>query len=291
MHIPVMYLEVANFLNIKKNGIYVDATFGFGGHTKIILKKLLNGKIYVFDKDYFSFMIASELAIKDGRILAFHSSFENIHDIVLKYSLLNKVDGIIVDLGLSSFQLGDASRGFSFMKNGFIDMRMDNRQKFNAFYWINHASFDEITNILLTYGEERYAKKIAYNVVLFRKNTFIRTTNDLVKIIYDSIPFKNYRIHPATRVFQAIRILINDELNVLKKFMNYAVKILSLHGRLIVISFNSLEDRIIKNFVSYFNDYNLKIKLAVKFIKPSIFEINSNNKSRSSIMRVIERIS
>ena len=296
MHIPVMLNEVIDNLNIKSDGTYIDVTFGCGGHTKKILNYLgKNGRIYVFDKDYGSILIAKELSMNDSRIHYFHKSFRCVFDVLKNCNLLGKIDGIVADLGLSTLQLSDFSRGFSFSKNGFLDMRMNVEQELNAFNWINSASFPEIIDVLFHYGEEIFAKRIARNIVTYRKDRIIKTTYELSNIVCKSYPYFSKRKHPATKTFQAIRIFINKEFDDLNVFLNDSINILSLNGRFVIISFHSLEDKIVKNFIFNLRDKILKNNICIKplfnYLKPSISEINNNISSRSAIMRCLERVS
>ncbi|MDP2763092.1 MAG: 16S rRNA (cytosine(1402)-N(4))-methyltransferase RsmH [Enterobacteriaceae bacterium] len=300
MHIPVMLLEVIDYLKINPSGFYVDVTFGLGGHTVGVLKHLNeNGRILVLDRDIFSIRIAERLSLLDFRVEFSHASFDQLNNILLKKELNNKVDGIIADLGISNFQLLDISRGFSFNNNGFLDMRMNIKQELMASEWINCASFKDIVFVLSNFGEEKLSHKIANEIVTYRRRKFINMTSDLVEIVSKFYLCTHYtRKHPATRIFQAIRIFINNELQLLEWFLLSALQSLKLGGRLIVLSFNSLEDRIVKNFIVKYK-FNLKckkscdglfLKSVVKYLRPSISEIDNNISSRSAVMRVIERI-
>lgn len=305
-HISVLLNESINALNIKGNGIYLDLTLGRGGHASEILKRLTTGHLYAFDLD--------EEAIKESepRLKAISNNFTLIHsnykyfsDILIKNNI-DKVDGILLDLGVSSPQFDDPSRGFSYNYNSILDMRMDKSNGKTAKDIVNNYSLKDLVNIFREYGEEKDAYKIALNIVKERETKLIETTFELVEIIKKSKSFKelNKKGHPAKQVFQALRIEVNDELNSLKETLDKAIKYLSPNGRLAVISFHSLEDRIVKqafNNVSKIqgnrnDDYsipnnNLSYKLVNKdIIIPSNEELINNPRSKSSKLRVLERI-
>ncbi len=301
MHYSVLLNESIDLLNIKPNGIYVDATFGRGGHSKAILDRLdNNGKLISFDKDIEAINYAN-LAMKDKRFYIKHDSFMNIKDSLYEFNI-EKLDGIILDLGVSSPQLDNPDRGFSFRYNAPLDMRMDNTKGEKCSTWLNSASISEISEVIAKYGEERYAKKIANNIIKHRQNYQIDTTFQLVKIITEVVPFNKESIHPATRTFQALRIKVNNELNDLESFLNTVPDFLNIGGRVVVISFHSLEDRIVKNKFNELskpkilpkwvisNDERINYKIIAKKIKPTLQEINENIRSRSAIMRCLERI-
>ncbi|NIH40953.1 MAG: 16S rRNA (cytosine(1402)-N(4))-methyltransferase RsmH [Buchnera aphidicola (Periphyllus aceris)] len=305
MHTPVLLKKSIKFLKIKKNGIYIDATFGCGGHSKKILKKLgSQGKLYVIDKDPESIKIAKK--IKDSRIKIIKGSFSQIYKYCTKYKILRKINGIILDLGISSLQLNNSKRGFSFKKDGPLDMRMNQKKGITASKWIMNATEKKISEVLKKYGEERYSKKIASNITKYKKKKKIKRTQQLSKIIKKSLPYQ--KKHPSRRSFQAIRIYLNNELYELKKFLKNILKILKPKGRLCIISFHSLEDRIIKNFMFKhsrkipnfpssipFTEKELiklnkkKCKLKIyKKIFPTKKEIFNNLRSRSAILRIAE---
>ncbi len=302
---PPFLSKIKYFLNIKRNGIYIDCTFGCGNHSLEILKHLSkNGKLFAFDIDYESILINSK-NICDSRLNIINSNFSNIENYVKKMNLNNKINGIIFDLGISSWQLDNVDRGFSFSKNGLLDMRMNRNYGIRAENWINNASKKDILYVIKKYGEERYAKKIVEKIILFREKKSINSTKDLVKIV-KSVVKKKY-IKSLARVFQAIRIYINDELNVLLKALHASYNVLSNQGRLVVISFHSLEDRIVKNFIRSKSDNRSflisDIPLTEKKInelypieminlgkyKPSIKDLDKNNRIRSAILRVAEK--
>lgn len=303
-HIPVLLKETINSLKIKKNGKYLDGTFGFGGHSLKILKKIgKNGKLYAIDRDPESFNEGKK--IKDNRFEIFQDKFSNIKKHLNKKTLKNKLDGILLDLGVSSPQIDKPYRGFSFLKDGPLDMRMNQNSGIPIYKWLQKTNFKELSNILKIFGEERFSKKIAFFILKENKKKKITRTKELSNIIYNIIPFKKKFKHPATRTFQALRIYINEELKELKKILDISLEILKPGGRLSIISFHSLEDRIIKKFFkkhSYF--YNPPIGLPIteiqkkkyivdsikifKKIKPKNSEIKKNPRSRSAILRTLE---
>ncbi len=302
---PAFLKKIKKFLNIKKNGIYIDCTFGCGYYSLEILKNLSkNGRLFSFDIDHKSILVNSK-NIYDSRINIINNNFSCIENYIKKINLNNKINGIIFDLGISSWQLNDISRGFSFSKNGFLDMRMNQNIGVSAKNWINYASKENILYVIKKYGEERYAKKIAERIILFRNKKKINYTKDLVKIVKSVVKYKY--IKSLARVFQSIRIYINNELDVLLKGLNSSYNILASKGRLVVVSFHSLEDRIVKNFIknksdimsSLVPDIPLTEKKIIKLYpikminlgkyKPSVKEIINNNRIRSAILRVAEK--
>ena len=307
-HIPVMLKETEHALNIDENGIYVDATFGTGGHSKEILKKLSSeGRLIVFDKDPASICIAKEIFKTDKRVLIFHSSFSKLKENLIKNNFCQLIDGIIFDLGISLFQLNDSRRGFSFMSDGKLDMRMNPGEGISACSWLEKATYDEISNVLNFFGEEKFHKRIAKGIVYNREIKKIETTKQLVGIILKSVLTRDKNKHPATRSFQAIRIFINSELSELSKALDQSKELLKKGGRLVAISFHSIEDRIVKRFLrdecskgelrlldfnslSIFGGSCCVSKKGVKFIKPSDEEIKNNIRARSAIMRIVEKV-
>ena len=304
MHISVLLEESISNLNIKENGVYVDCTLGYAGHSSQILKRIKNGKLFAFDQDREAITFANKKLNKiSNNYEIIQSNFKNLKE-ELKKRNISKVDGILFDLGVSSPQLDNKERGFSFHKDAKLDMRMDQSSNLTAYDVVNNYSYDELTNIFYKYGEEKYASSIAKAIIKYRENTKIETTLQLSEIIKNNVPEK-YRnnSHPARKVFQAIRIEVNDELNVLKKALIDAIDLLDIDGRICVITFHSLEDKICKDIFNKYGrlDNNLK-KLPVipielqpslkifKKIKPSKEEIENNNRSRSAILRVAEKI-
>lgn len=309
-HISVLLRESVNGLNIKSNGIYVDASFGMGGHSKLILSKLgTYGRLIAIDRDLESIKIAKK-RICDSRFLIKHSLFSQLKKIIKNEGLIGKINGVLLDLGVSSLQLNQPERGFSFTYDGPLDMRMDQTQGQTANEWLMKAKEEEIRNILKIYGEEKFSKKIAKSIILyrflFRKKPLTNTKqlSDLIKKIYPKTKSKK---HPATRTFQAIRIYINNELNELSTILHELLEILSIHGRFSIISFHSLEDKIIKNFLKKYTNNQISFKrksiknIKNKFdinprlrllgiIQPTFKEIFNNPRSRTAILYLVEKI-
>ena len=310
-HVTVLLHEAVNGLALKENGIYIDGTFGRGGHSRLILYKLSpNGRLIGVDRDPRA--IAEAQKIQDPRFQIEHNSFSHIPEICEKLNLVGKIDGILLDLGVSSPQLDEAERGFSFMKDGPLDMRMDTTQGLSAAEWLKQVSVEDLTWVLKTFGEERFAKRIATAIVDYNKSAakngteFLSRTSQLAELISQAVPFKDKHKHPATRSFQAIRIFINSELDELESVLNSALDMLAPEGRLSIISFHSLEDRMVKHFMKKQSkgedipkglplredqiQRNQKLKLIGKAIQPSEAEIQANPRSRSAVLRVAERI-
>jgi 16S rRNA (cytosine1402-N4)-methyltransferase len=287
MHQPVMLNEVIEYLNIKSKGIYVDGTFGRGGHAMAILQKLsAEGRLLAIDKDPAAVAAAQELT--DERLQVKQGSFTQLQTWIEQLNLVHKIDGILLDLGVSSPQLEDAARGFSFLKDGPLDMRMDTAHGIDAATWINNARSEEIAEVLKEYGEERFSYRIANAIVRERKAARITTTKRLAEIVTQANPKWERHKHPATRSFQAIRIYINNELNDLPIALKQSLEVLAVGGRLAVISFHSLEDRIVKRFMREHNRKSLRI--VGKIIRPTAEEIVKNVRARSAILRVGEKI-
>jgi 16S rRNA (cytosine1402-N4)-methyltransferase len=288
---------------VRSSGTYLDGTFGRGGHSKEILKKLgKGGRLIAVDKDADAVLSANSLPKENFHIV--HGSFADITRILSGYQIA-EIDGVLLDLGVSSPQLNDASRGFSFMSDGPLDMRMDVTQGMSAANWLNGATTDEITQVLKDFGEERFAKNIARKIVKERQKCELVSTRQLVDIVTDAIP-KRYQVlkNPATRTFQAIRIFINRELEDLEQFLQDVISRLSVGGRIVVISFHSLEDRIVKRFFKKICSIDVPDRLPVRAselpksmyrqvgraVRASSSEISRNVRSRSAIMRVAERV-
>ena len=300
-HISVLLNESIENLNIKEDGIYVDCTLGFAGHSSQILKRIKKGKLFAFDQDGEAIEYSKKILgqISDNYEII-NSNFVNIKEELNKRGI-TKVDGILFDLGVSSVQLDEAERGFSYHKDAKLDMRMNQNQKLSAYEVVNEYDLDDLIKIFYEYGEEKYSKSIANAIV---KNRPIETTLQLAEIIKMSVPEKYRRTsHPARKVFQAIRIEVNKELDVFEKALNDSIDLLNEGGRLCVITFHSLEDKICKNTFkkeSEINkiykgmpdipdEYKPKLKL-IKKIKPSNKELEDNNRSRSAILRVAEKM-
>ena len=288
-HAPVMINESIDSLVLNKSGAYLDCTFGLGGHSKEILKRLNSkGTLNSIDQDQTVIEYAKK--IQDPRFKFEYSKFSKIGELFIN----RKFDGILFDLGVSSLQLDDAARGFSFQKNGRLDMRMDQNDKISALEWVNKAKEKEIADIFYYLGEERKSRLFAKRVVEKRRTKLIESTEDLAEVTYAGKKFRNSKKHPATNIFRAIRIFINNELEEIKKALQASIDLLQDKGRLVVISFHSMEDRIVKNFLKgklEDQENTNSIKIIGKIIKPSREEINLNARSRSAILRIGEKTS
>jgi len=305
-HNPVMLETSINNLNIIRDGTYVDCTFGRGGHSKNILERIgKNGKLIAIDKDNEAEDFAKENFNNDSRFIFEKNNFSNIVNIVEKHNGKNKVNGILLDLGVSSPQLDNPERGFSFMKEGPLDMRMDTSSKMTALLWLKEADLKDISRVLKIYGEEKYSYRIARAIKKSIEEDSLQTTIDLSKVISECYPKSiSSKINPATRSFQAIRIYINKELQELEKILDDCLQIIEIGGRLVVISFHSLEDRIVKNFINKHSlgkevisklpitnlSQNLNLKKIKVPLKASNNEIDENIRSRSAKIRVAEKI-
>lgn len=306
-HISVLLNEVISGLNIKEDGIYVDGTLGGAGHSSEIVKRLKNGKLIGIDQDLDALEKASKvLENYKERIILVHSNYENIEN-VLENLNISKVDGILLDLGVSSYQLDEESRGFSHNKDAPLDMRMDSTNDFSAWDVVNKYSKETLEKIIWNYGEDRWAKRIAEFIVNERNIKPIDTTMELVSVIKKAIP-KKVRMeghHPAKKTFQAIRIEVNRELEVLEDSIEKMVNLLKPGGRLAIITFHSLEDRIVKDkFKELYKDCicppslpqctcNKKREIEImtrKPITPSLDEIHINPRSRSAKLRIAEKL-
>ena len=288
-HQAVMVEEVLENLVFKNNGTYVDCTFGAGGHSHEILKKLDSlGNLVSFDKDIQATLNLSKEFIGETRFKLINDSFSNIK----KYFKNDSIDGVLIDLGISSTQLDDAKRGFSFQSDGPLDMRIDATKGITARDWINGASKKEIEDVLWNLGEERASRKIARKIVQSREKKSIETTKDLTDLILNSVHTKSKK-HPATNSFRAIRMFINNEIQELKEALEASGDLLRSGGRLAVISFHSMEDRIVKRFFQGKDRVNSRVEfkyLKDKFLKPGSQEILNNPRSRSAILRVAEKV-
>lgn len=304
-HQSVLLHESMKGLALKGDGIYIDGTFGRGGHSKEILQNLNEaGQLYAIDKDPDAIQYAQDHFGLDKRFHILHGSFANISDFASKAGILGMVDGILLDLGVSSPQLDNPIRGFSFMQEGPLDMRMDLTQAVSAAKFINEAEADEMANIFRTYGEERFAGRIARAIVEARKATPITTTLQLAQIVKEANPKWEKHKHPATRIFQAIRIHVNQELSDLSSCLEECLEVLAPKGRLVVISFHSLEDRIVKQFMRAkeqgerlpveipvrYEEMNSSFKRVGKAIMPNENEIKENVRARSAVLRIGEKL-
>lgn len=305
-HISVLLNESIQQLNIKKNGVYVDCTLGGGGHSSEILKRIPNGHLYAFDQDSFAINTADEKLKKiASNYTLINENFVNIK-VALEEENVHGVDGILYDLGVSSFQLDIPERGFSYRFDGPLDMRMDQTAELDAYTVVNTYDEKSLVRILFEYGEEKFARLIARKIVSEREKKPIETTLELVEIIKKALPASALRnsSHPAKQTFQAIRIEVNHELDILKKALEDGLSLLNKNGRMVVITFHSLEDRIVKKLfkektnlqlpkdLPYIPEgYEIEFKLInSKVILPSESEISNNLRSHSAKMRVIEKI-
>lgn len=304
-HTTVLLDEAVNGLNIREDGIYIDGTFGRGGHSRLILSQLgANGQLLAIDRDPQAIAAAAE--IKDPRFSIVHGPFSALAEYVEARGLTGKVDGVLLDLGVSSPQLDDAERGFSFMRDGPLDMRMDPTRGQSAAEWLLGAEEADIAFVLKTYGEERFAKRIARAIVERNREQPMTRTKELAEVIAAATPVKDKFKHPATRSFQAIRIWINSELEEIDTALKGALSVLAPGGRLSVISFHSLEDRLVKRFMRDqsrgpqvpagipMTESQLKalggreLKTLGKLI-PGEAEVQENPRARSSVLRIAER--
>ncbi|WP_371196359.1 16S rRNA (cytosine(1402)-N(4))-methyltransferase RsmH [Glaciecola sp. SC05] len=305
-HTSVLLNESIDGLNIKPNGIYIDATFGRGGHSRAILNRLgPKGRLIAFDRDI-SAIEASKSFTDDKRFSIHHIPFAQISDLVEQIDLKYEIDGVLMDIGVSSPQLDEAHRGFSFQKDGPLDMRMDTSSGQSAADWLNSASLEDITFVLKRFGEEKFGKRIAHAVLEYRVDKPLTTTAEFAKLIDEAVPVKDKHKHPATRSFQGVRIFINGELDQLEEGLAGATDVLKAGGRLAVISFHSLEDRMVKRFIKTQSqgtvypskfpvkqselDVGKRLKAIGRAIMPSAQEIAVNKRCRSSVLRVAEKL-
>ncbi|MCC5792480.1 MAG: 16S rRNA (cytosine(1402)-N(4))-methyltransferase RsmH [Legionellaceae bacterium] len=304
-HQSVMLDAAVNALAIKVDGTYIDGTFGRGGHSAAILECLgPGGRLLAVDKDIAAIQWAKTHFSHEPRLQVHHASFSEIKQLVQEQQLLGQIDGILLDLGVSSPQLDEAERGFSFMQDGPLDMRMDQSKGESAAEFVNHARVETMAAVFRDYGEERYAKRIATAIEKARQSKAITRTLELAEIVKAAHPRWEKHKHPATRVFQAIRIHVNGELTDLENVLQDALEVLAVGGRLSVISFHSLEDRIVKQFMRHaergpqlprrlpvtHQSMPVRFKRLHKAVKPSEDEISKNIRARSAVLRVGEKL-
>jgi len=304
-HQPVMRAAVVEALNLRQDGVYLDATFGRGGHSAAILQRLgTGGRLLAMDRDPEAIAAAREMAAGDPRLEVMDRRFGELRSELAERGLEGAVDGILFDLGLSSPQVDDSSRGFSFSGDGPLDMRMDPRTGVSAAEWIDAASERELADAIFRYGEERHSRRIAARIIKERKSEPIATTGRLAAIVASVLPRRERRKHPATRTFQGIRIHINEELDELHKGLAGALEALRDGGRLAVISFHSLEDRIVKRFIleqSRGDDFprdlpvtkgqlRERIRPIGKSRRATAIEVARNPRARSAVLRVAEKL-
>ena len=303
-HVPVLLGPVLEGLKIKPDGCYVDGTFGRGGHSKEILQQLgENGRLVAIDRDPEAIAAAPDFLLQDPRFELIRGSFAQLETIIDERNLVGEVDGLLFDLGVSSPQLDEADRGFSFLRDGPLDMRMDPESGTSASDWLATVDEWELTRVLKFYGEEKYARRIATAIVAARDAGPISRTAQLARIVEEARPQRGEKIHPATKTFQAIRIAINDELAQLESVLGQAVAVMKKGARLCVISFHSLEDRIVKRFMRNASrepeqyrgmpdipaEYRPKLAIVGKPITATDEEIDANRRARSARLRVAER--
>ncbi|KFX05257.1 16S rRNA methyltransferase [Pectobacterium betavasculorum] len=306
-HTTVLLDEAVNGLNIRSGGIYIDGTFGRGGHSRLILSQLgSEGRLLAIDRDPQA--IEAAKAIDDPRFSIIHGPFSAMAEYVAELGLTGQIDGVLLDLGVSSPQLDDPERGFSFMRDGPLDMRMDPTRGLSAAEWLMKAETDDIVWVLKTFGEERFAKRIARAIVERNRTEPMTRTKELAELIAAASPIREKHKHPATRSFQAIRIYINSELEEIERALEGALSVLAPQGRLSVISFHSLEDRIVKRFIRHqsrgpqvpaglpLTEAQLRsqggqtLKAVGKKLMPSEAEVAENPRARSSVLRFAERL-
>lgn len=304
-HKPVLLNESIEALNIEPEGIYIDGTFGRGGHSQLILQNLGEaGRLIAFDKDPMAIATAEKKYANESRFSLHHGSFAELENYLTAHGLCGKVDGILLDLGVSSPQLDDPLRGFSFQQSGPLDMRMNDQQGMSAAQWINKAREAEIASVLFEYGEERYSRRIARAIVAARETEPLSDTRQLAEIIKLAHPRWEKKKHPATRSFQGIRIFINNELGDLEACLSQSYHCLKENGRLAVISFHSLEDRKVKRFFKLMAEgqqlppdlpvveaaIKRKMKLVGKKIKAGKQELADNPRARSAVLRIARKV-
>ena len=304
-HHTVLLDEAVDCLITNKSGQYIDGTFGRGGHSRLILSQLNDGgQLLGIDKDPEAIKVADKLMAEDKRFRICHGSFADMKSFVAQLAGGEKVDGILLDLGVSSPQLDNASRGFSFMKDGPLDMRMDTSRGMSAADWLAVADEDEITDVIKRFGEEKFGRRMAKAIVAARAEKPITNTAQLAKIMAEANSVWPKKIHPATKAFQGIRIFINSELDDLERVMEDSLELLKPGGRLVIISFHSLEDRMVKRFIRRHEkgdeapswvpltdeQLNRRLKSIGKARKPGQEEVSGNPRARSAVMRVAERL-
>ena len=306
-HITVLLDEAVEALAVRADGCYMDGTFGRGGHSRLILERLgPDGRLLGFDKDPLAIATGNALAAEDGRFVVVQRSFADLGEEAVARGLVGKVDGLLLDLGVSSPQLDDAERGFSFLNDGPLDMRMNPDAGISAAQFIASASADEIARVFKEYGEERFAKRMARAVVERRELKPFERTADLAQVLTDANPAWEKGKNPATRAFQGLRIHVNNELGDLERGLDAALDTLAVGGRLVVISFHSLEDRIVKQFMKRQakgeadnlprdlpiipKAFEPRLKLLGKPIYAGEAELKANPRSRSAVMRVAEKL-
>ena len=301
-HATVLLVEAVDALNVRADGVYVDGTFGRGGHSRLILTRLgPAGRLIALDRDPDAVAAAKEMT--DARFTMVHAWFAELSEVLASLDV-KQVDGVLLDLGISSPQIDNPERGFSFRFEGPLDMRMDTTRGMTAAEWLAEVDERTLREVIRDYGEERFAKQVARAIVAAREGTPVTTTKQLAEIVAKAVPTREFGQDPATRTFQAIRIFLNQELKELSVVLNQCVDVLAPHGRLAIISFHSLEDRIVKRFMRdeakgsalpeklplrHDQLPQPRLKLIGKAVRPSAEEIEKNPRARSAVMRVAER--
>jgi 16S rRNA (cytosine1402-N4)-methyltransferase len=302
-HIPVLKNDSIQHLITDDSGIYIDATLGYGGHTKAILEATTDkSKIFGIDKDLDAIDFNNKEFLNEKRFTLKHGCFSSIHEYAKSWKIFGAVNGILFDLGVSSVHLDNANRGFSFSKDAPLDMRFNKTRGKTAADYLNELPENEIEKILRVYGQEKFSKRIAKNIMKFRETKKLTSTFELVDIINKSVLVNDKHKHNATRSFQALRIFINQELDVLKEALKQSYDVLAPNGRLVLITYHSLEERTIKDFLVYTDEYlsaprKMPIKPEfmkkmfnlIKKVKPSDAEVKQNPRSRSAKINVLEK--
>lgn len=303
-HQPVLLEEAVEALSVKPDGIYLDGTFGRGGHSRAILARLTEqGRLFSLDRDPAAVAAGKELAEQDARFFMEQGNFAELERFVLEWGIEEGLDGILLDLGVSSPQLDDPDRGFSFMEEGPLDMRMNPTQGVSAAEWLAEVPEREMARVFWEYGEERFARRIARSIAMTRQHQRLDTTAQLAQLIEGTVGRREKNKHPATRCFQAIRIYINNELASLEKGLAAAIRWLRPGGRLVTISFHSLEDRLVKRTIREAARPGVvrrnipqhpalepSLKAVGKAIRPSERELSVNPRARSAVMRIAEKL-
>jgi 16S rRNA (cytosine1402-N4)-methyltransferase len=303
-HVPVLLEEVVRALNLAPQGVYVDATYGRGGHARAILARLgTQGRLIAMDRDPDAIAHAKRDAAADPRLRVYHAPFSMLADVLAREDVTGKVNGVLLDLGVSSPQLDQPVRGFSFRKDGPLDMRMDTTRGESAAQWLARATGEDIARVVRDYGEERFARRIARAIVANRETRPIASTAQLAEIVAHVVPTREPGQHPATRTFQAVRIYINRELEELETALPQALQALTVGGRFLVISFHSLEDRMVKRFFARearggdlppdlpirASDVRARLRVVGKAVRAGRDEVVRNPRARSAVLRVAER--
>lgn len=291
MHVAVLSEEAIEWLAIRPDAVYVDATYGRGGHSARILARLgPQGRLLALDRDPEAARDAHARVRADARFEFVRTPYSRLARIAAERGLAGRVAGLLMDVGVSSPQLDDAARGFSFMHEGPLDMRMDPLAGESAAEWIARAAEADLEEVIRRYGEERYSRRIARAIVARRARGAIATTTDLAAVVAAAVPRREARMHPATRTFQALRIFINDELGELRAALSSSLEVLAPGGRLVVVSFHSLEDRIVKRFMRNVSRSDPgRLRIVARLVRPGEREVAANRRARSARLRVAER--